>query len=111
MNSSEYCVVYITAGSEEEAVWIAKLLVEQRLAACVTRVSPVISVYRWKGEIESASEILLIAKTRSDKFEALRDAVRKVHSYEVPEIIAIPITDGNPDYLNWIGECTEAENE
>ncbi len=111
MDEAKYRVVYITAGDDEEAGRIAAMLVEKRLAACVTRIKPVHSVYRWKGHIESAEEVLLIAKTRAEKFEALCKAVRAAHSYEVPEIIALPLTDGDPDYLKWIDGCVAGGNE
>jgi periplasmic divalent cation tolerance protein len=88
----------------EEADRIAGALVEGKHAACVTRVGPVRSVYRWKGEVERADEVLLIAKTRTDRFEELRRAVLAAHSYEVPEIIALPIEAGETAYLNWIDE-------
>ncbi|MFA6448098.1 MAG: divalent-cation tolerance protein CutA [bacterium] len=111
MNAADYCAVYITAGGEEEAERIASLLVEKRLAACVTRVGPIQSVYRWKGAVESAAEVLLIAKTKVSTFEALRVAVRAAHSYEVPEIVALPLSDGDADYLRWIEENAAGENE
>ncbi len=103
---SNYCVVYVTAGSVEEAERIASALVEGRHAACVTVVGPVRSIYRWKGEVERADEVLLIAKTRTEKFEALRAVVKAAHSYEVPEIIALPLEAGEAAYLNWIDENT-----
>jgi periplasmic divalent cation tolerance protein len=111
LNNSEYCVVYITAGNDEEAEKIAAMLVEKRLAACAARVGPIQSVYRWKGAVESAAEVLLIVKTRTEKFDALRQAVRLAHSYETPEIIAIPLADGDPDYLKWIDENVADEND
>ena len=111
MKSPEHCVVYITAGSEEEAARIAELLVVGRLAACVARVGPVHSVYRWKGAVESATEVLLIAKTRMACFGALRKAVLEAHSYEVPEIVAIPLAGGEQAYLDWIDENTACEHE
>ncbi len=111
MQTTGHCLVYITASNEEEATRIADVLVGGRLAACVVRFGPVQSVYRWKGTVESASEIMLIAKTRADGFEALRKAVLQAHSYEVPEIVAVPITGGEPSYLKWIDENVNGENE
>ena len=100
-------LVLTTCGSAEEARRIAKELVERRLAACVNIVPEVESVYRWKGEIESATEWLLIIKTTDVAFERLRYALSKLHSYEVPECIEIAIEDGSVAYLEWIGESVE----
>jgi periplasmic divalent cation tolerance protein len=97
-------VVLSTCGSREEAQRIAHALVERKLAACVNIVSGVESVYRWKGDVESASEWLLIMKTTSGAFERLREALVELHSYDVPECIEIEITDGSAEYLDWIGE-------
>jgi periplasmic divalent cation tolerance protein len=98
-------VVMVTCGSAEEANKIAHSLVGQRLAACanILRV-PVQSVYRWKGKVESAKEVLLIVKTTRRRFAALERAVKRLHSYDVPEIIALPIAAGSRDYLAWLGE-------
>ncbi|MGA7840661.1 MAG: divalent-cation tolerance protein CutA [Candidatus Acidiferrales bacterium] len=96
-------VVLVTCGSRKEARKIARALVEQRLAACVSEIGvPVASTYRWKGKIESAKEFLLLIKTSKRRFAAVRDAVRMLHSYEVPEIIALPIAAGSRKYLDWI---------
>ncbi len=96
-------VVLVTCGSRKEARKIARALVEQRLAACVSEIGvPVASTYRWKGKIESAKEFLLLIKTSKRRFAAVRDAVRMLHSYEVPEIIALPIAAGSLKYLDWI---------
>jgi periplasmic divalent cation tolerance protein len=97
-------VVLTTCGSAEEARRIAQELIERRLAACVNIVPQIESVYRWKGEVESASEWLLIIKTTADAFERLRDALGSLHSYDVPECIEIAIEDGSAAYLEWIGE-------
>lgn len=99
-------VVLITCGSRAAAKKIARELVSRRLAACVNVIAtPVESIYRWKGKVESAREILLLAKTSRARFNALRDAVQKLHSYDVPEIIALPIVAGSPDYLSWLDDC------
>jgi periplasmic divalent cation tolerance protein len=95
-------VVLTTCGSPEEARRIAHELVERRLAACVNIVPQIESVYRWKGEVESATEWLLLIKTTAGAFELLRDAIVKLHSYAVPECIEIAIEDGSPAYLEWI---------
>ncbi len=96
-------VVLVTANSEAEAVTIAKSLVEYKLAACVS-LSPIRSIYTWQGEIHYESEWQLLIKTDLAKFEALKTKIQELHSYEVPEIIAIPIVAGSEAYLNWIGQ-------
>jgi len=101
----EVSVVLVTAGSEEEAVKIARALVEEKLASCASMVPRIRSIYRWKGEIRDEQEFLLLIKTRSSLFPSLRDRVKQLHSYEVPEIVAFPITQGLPDYLAWV--CAE----
>ncbi len=98
----EAIVVYITAPTEEEAVKISKKLVEEKLAGCVNIVKGIRSFYRWEGKIRDDSEILMIAKTRRRHFEPLTNLVKKLHSYSVPEIIAIPIVEGSEEYLNWL---------
>jgi periplasmic divalent cation tolerance protein len=98
--SAETVVVFITA-PPDEAPALARTLVAERLAACVNRL-PVASVYRWQGEVEEAEEVLLIVKARRDTLDALADRVRALHSYTVPEIIALSIVAGSPPYLQWI---------
>lgn len=95
-------IVLSTAGSEEEARRIAQALVERRLAACVNIVGPIHSVYRWKGAVESAPEHLLILKTTAAAFPRVRDAIRELHSYELPECVMLQIEDGGEEYLRWI---------
>jgi periplasmic divalent cation tolerance protein len=100
-------IVLSTAGSEQEARKIAHILVKRRLAACVNIVPQIQSIYRWKGEIESAQEWLLLIKTRADRFPAVRDAIGELHSYEVPECIVLEIEDGSLPYLQWLERATE----
>lgn len=100
----DFIVVYVTAGSTAEADRLAQVLVEERLAACVNRVGPVRSVYRWRGKVERSEEELLIIKTRKELFAALQKRVRELHSYDVPEIIALPIIAGSEGYLRWLSE-------
>ena len=95
-------VVFMTASSGEEATRLADLLVGANLAACVQILPEMESVYRWQGEIERQSEILLIAKTSVAKFADLEREVRALHSYETPEIIALPILAGSAPYLEWL---------
>jgi periplasmic divalent cation tolerance protein len=98
-------VVLVTCGSAGEAKRIARALVGQRLAACANILrAPIESVYRWKGKIESAREFLLIVKTSRKRFPALQKEVRRLHTYDVPEIIALPIASGVRRYLAWISE-------
>ena len=102
-------LVLVTCGSRKEARKIARALVEQRLAACVSEIGvPVASTYRWKGRMESAEEFLLLIKTSKKRFAAVRDAVHKLHCYEVPEIIALPIAEGSRAYLDWIAASVES---
>jgi periplasmic divalent cation tolerance protein len=100
-------VVYCTASSQEEARKLADALVGERLSACVSIVSQVNSTYRWKGKVEKADEALLIIKTRKIKFAALAKRIKQLHSYTVPEILALPVAAGNPDYLKWLRESTK----
>ena len=95
-------VVISTCESPEQAARIAHHLVDARLAACVNIIPGVQSIYRWKGAVEDASELVLLIKTRRDLFDALRAELKKVHSYELPEVIALPIVDGSESYLGWL---------
>lgn len=91
---------------------IAHRLVETRVAACVNLVAKVRSVYRWQGKIEDSQEWLLVIKTSRDRFEALRHSLEAAHSYELPEVLALPVIDGSPNYLAWLDAevATEAAN-
>jgi periplasmic divalent cation tolerance protein len=103
-------VVLVTCGSKKEARKIAQALVQRRLAACVQEIGvPVRSMYRWKGRVESANEVLLLIKTSRKRFSAVSTLVKKLHSYEVPEIIALNIADGSRDYLDWITSNVRAK--
>lgn len=95
-------IVLTTCPDAETAGRIARALVEERLAACVNILPPMRSVYRWKGQVEEASEQLLVIKSVSAQFAALRDRLRALHPYELPEIVAVPILDGLPEYLAWL---------
>lgn len=103
-----HIVVYITVPTPEEGEKIAKALVESRLAACVNIVPGLRSIYHWQGKICDDREHLLIAKTTESLFEQLKQEVKSLHSYTVPEIIALPITKGSGEYLSWIDENTKA---
>lgn len=102
-------VVLSTCGSEEEAEKLARSLVEQRLAACVSVVPRVRSFYRWKGAVESAEEYLLVIKSSRDRMGDLLGALEKEHSYEVPEVLALPVVEGAPNYLSWLQTNLEKE--
>jgi periplasmic divalent cation tolerance protein len=97
-------IVLSSAASEEEARRIAQALVERRLAACVNVVGPIQSIYRWKGAVESASEHLLVIKTTAAAFPRVRDAIRELHSYALPECVMLAIEAGSEDYLRWIAD-------
>jgi periplasmic divalent cation tolerance protein len=99
-------VVLTTAGSEQEARKIAHALVERQLAACVNIAPRIESVYRWQGKVESAEEWLLVIKTTAERFAAVRDSIKELHSYDVPECIMLQIDDGSEPYLSWITEST-----
>lgn len=101
-NLPDAVVVLITAGSREEAVRLADLLVVARLAACVQILPEIESVYHWEGKVERAPETLLFAKTTRSAFPALEAAVRALHSYQTPEIVALDITAGSAPYLDWL---------
>ena len=100
-------VVFITAGTEQEANNIARLLVEQRKVACVNIIPKVHSLFWWQGKLDSVQEILLIAKTRASLLPQVINLVQEAHSYDVPEILALPIVGGNEDYLTWIVNETD----
>lgn len=95
-------VVLSTCDSAQQAERIGRHLVEKRLAACVNIVPGARSIYRWKGAVEEASEFMLLIKSRRDLFPELRQELGKIHSYEVPEAIALPVVDGSEAYLSWI---------
>lgn len=107
IKQNDFVVVFITAGSFEEAERIGKGLVEEKLAACVNIIQPVKSIFFWEGKLCQENEVLMVVKSRSGLFNPLMDYVKKNHSYKVPEIIAVPIIEGLPDYLSWIDESCE----
>jgi periplasmic divalent cation tolerance protein len=105
----EYCVVLVTTGSEAEAVTLAQALVQQKLAACVS-FAPITSVYTWQNQVHQASEWQLLIKTKQELYPALEQLIQQIHSYEVPEIIALPIVVGASNYLQWLGEQISTES-
>jgi periplasmic divalent cation tolerance protein len=103
----EFIVIFITCSSLKEAEKIGSSLVEKKLIACVNVVPEIKSIFHWKGKITKEKEVLLIAKSRRELFESIQNEVKKLHSYEVPEIIALPIEAGSEDYLEWIKKETQ----
>jgi periplasmic divalent cation tolerance protein len=99
-------VVFITASDEDAAVKIARSLVEAKLAGCVNIIKNIRSVYRWEETVEDEPEVLMVAKTRKALFDELMKKVKELHSYTVPEIIALPIVEGSEDYLQWLRDVT-----
>ncbi len=97
-------VLFITTGTDEEAHKIAEVLINQRKVACINIVPGVSSLFRWQGKPDSAQESLLIVKTKASLLNEITALVKGLHSYDVPEIIALPIVGGNQDYLDWIGQ-------
>lgn len=104
---SKTIVIFVTAGSVEQARKIGKTLVEEGQVACCNIVQPVESIFKWQGKLNIENEVLMICKTREDLFTAVEKRVKQLHSYEVPEIIAIPITQGSKSYLDWVVKETE----
>ncbi|SEM58728.1 divalent-cation tolerance protein CutA [Nonomuraea pusilla] len=103
---AEYVEVRVTAGSRDEADRLAAAVVTHRLAACAQVVGPITSTYRWNGAVERSDEWLLLMKTTLERFDDLAAHVRRLHSYDVPEIAAVPLTAGTDAYLRWIREET-----
>ncbi|MCA1565072.1 MAG: divalent-cation tolerance protein CutA [Acidobacteria bacterium] len=104
-------MVMMTAGSREEAARLAEMLVGARLAACVQILPEIESVYHWKGEVRRDPEVLLLAKTTQARFSLLEREVRALHSYETPEIIALPISDASTNYLEWLTSTVKGSDE
>jgi len=107
MQEPSEIIIFITAADEQEAKAIAKLLLESKIIACANIVPKVDSMFWWQGKLESEAECMLILKTKLSLLDEVVDMVKAAHSYDVPEIIALPIIGGNPDYLNWIQDVTK----
>jgi periplasmic divalent cation tolerance protein len=99
---SEALVVLTTVEKQEDGARLARLLVERKLAACAQVLAPMISIYRWRGEIEQSDEVLLLIKTTRAVYQELEEAIKQYHPYETPEIIALPVETGSNDYLSWL---------
>src|ERR1044072_2628484 len=106
-DASNAIIVFMTASNGEEAARLADMLVGAHLAACVQILPEMESVYRWQGKIEPGAEILLLAKTSRSKFEELEREVRALHSYDTPEIIAVPVVAGSASYVDWLIKSTK----
>ncbi|MCP3870991.1 MAG: divalent-cation tolerance protein CutA [Gammaproteobacteria bacterium] len=102
-------IVFCTCPDMGSAQRISESLVDRDLAACVNISSPVTSVYKWQGKLETAEEILLLIKTNSSRYEALQQSLVDLHPYELPEVVAVPVSQGLPGYLDWINQCTKTE--
>jgi periplasmic divalent cation tolerance protein len=102
----EFRIIFVTAANEDESVKIAQTLVDERLAACVNIVGPVRSIYRWRGTLEDGREYMLVIKAPARYFSKLERRVRELHSYEVPEIVALPLAAGSTPYVAWLFEST-----
>ena len=109
MSPHEAVVVLVTAGSAEEGSRLGEALVGERLAACVNVVGPIRSIYRWEGAVERAEEWLLIVKARAADVPLLDARIRALHSYEVPEVLALPVYGGGAAYLAWLDEATKRD--
>ena len=107
MDNKSAIIIFITASSEEEAKKIATALVNEKLVACVNIIPKIHSIYWWEGKVCQDDEVMLISKSKQSLFPAIIERVQSLHSYKVPEIISFPISEGLPEYLNWIEEVTK----
>ena len=105
----EYIQVFTTTEKKEDAEKIARVLVEKRLAGCIQIVGPIVSTYWWKGNVETAEEWLCFVKSKKALYEELEKAIREIHPYETPEIIAMPVVTGSKDYLEWLSNELKKE--
>lgn len=103
-------LVYSTCPDRQTALEIADFLIQDGLAACVNVSAPATSVFEWEGKVEHAEEVVLTIKSGIERYRELEDAIRARHPYELPEIIAVPIQQGLPEYLQWVEQCIKAEN-
>lgn len=104
MDAAGEILIYVTVPEGDVGERIARALVEERLAACCNLLPGLRSIYRWEGKVEEGNEVLMLVKTTAERFEDLRDRLRSLHTYDLPEIIAVPIVAGLPEYLAWIRE-------
>jgi len=106
LNEDSVIIIFITCGDKEDAQNISSVLVSNHLIACGNILSDVTSIFRWENRIENEDEVLLIAKSRHSRFDEIMKIVKEIHSYETPEIIALPVVAGSEDYLTWVMEET-----
>ncbi len=109
MRSDDFCIVYITTASKAEAESIAETLVTERLAACCSIIPAVSSIYWWQGSLQREEEWMLMCKSSRNAFAALEKRTREIHSYDVPEIIMLPLAEGSKPYLQWIAETLKSK--
>jgi periplasmic divalent cation tolerance protein len=102
---NSYIIIIVTTAGREEAETIVQRLLEAKLIACANIIGPVSSHFHWSGKIEKAEEYLILMKSRKDLFEKLSETVKALHSYEVPEILALPVVEGSKAYMDWLGSC------
>ncbi len=107
MPNTRYLLILCTCPDSEIAEQLANMLVDQQLAACINIVPGLTSVYRWQGKVENEKEVLLLIKTTRDRYAALEAAIQQHHPYELPEVIAVTVDDGSPDYLSWLSSSLE----
>lgn len=107
--TEEYIQVFTTTGKKEDAERIAKVLVEKKLAACIQMLGPIVSTYWWKGNVETAEEWLCFIKSKRTLYDKLEKAIKEIHPYETPEIIAVPIVSGSKEYLGWLSDALKKE--
>lgn len=106
MDSNDIILILVTAANTEEAEQITNTLVEKKLIACGNIVSPVFSIFHWEGNVSKEDEVLIMLKTQRTNFDRIQREVKSLHSYDTPEIIAIPVIDGSEEYLNWVRDET-----
>jgi periplasmic divalent cation tolerance protein len=102
---NSYIIIIVTTAGREEAETIVQRLLEARLIACANIIGPVSSHFHWSGKMEKTEEYLILMKSRKDLFEKLSETVKALHSYEVPEILALPVVEGSKAYMDWLGSC------
>jgi periplasmic divalent cation tolerance protein len=100
-------IIYCTCPDIETAANISRLLISQHMAACVNQVQGITSIYEWEGKIEENKEVLLLIKSTEERFDLIQQLILEEHPYELPELIAVPVSKGLPDYLDWIKQCTK----
>lgn len=103
----KYCIVKSTASNKEEAVKLSRFLVENKLIACANIIENITSIYNWDGKLNQDNEVLIIMKTKIELYDKVEEAIKKLHSYDTPEIIVTPVISGSKEYLDWINEQTE----